>query len=412
MKIPEIENFLADTWWYGLSKRLSKEDFESLALLRAKQGFSFIQLVVGIPPEVGPENKNAKSAAGFPWNMKGQFNQKYLDLAKERIKILNSVGLKVIVYGAWGHQIKWLGRNKMIEWWLKIIKTIDDLDVIYCLTGEADIWVGEENILLRSKSTQDIQSRRFFKHIYKILPKLATKSLNFLRQKIIKKKLEKRREDWTRVLEKIKVFTDKPFIVHTTPSLSGYDFIQKPELLIANTVQTGHEYSAINLLWKLPYNFTRRNPKNIFINLEPWYEGIKNQFWSEDQLFSYWVSMLSGASSYCYGAHGIWNVGDGKFLSQWGKQSFKKARDLDTPRLIGLSHKKYLSRKMQGGKTFFEIRGDTLITIGKKLNGKFIQYFPDISMADNIPSGKVWLPLKGKYVGLIPKEGQVVIFSD
>jgi hypothetical protein len=55
-----IANFLADTWWFGLSQRMSKQDFEDLAALRAEQGFSAIQLVVGIPPEVGPENENAK----------------------------------------------------------------------------------------------------------------------------------------------------------------------------------------------------------------------------------------------------------------------------------------------------------------------------------------------------------------
>lgn len=408
----DIENFLADTWWYGLTIRLSEKDFRSLALLRVRQGFSFVQLVVGIPPEIGPENKNAKSIAGFPWNLKGNFNQEYLELARQRIKFLNKVGLKVIVYGAWGHQVEWLDRSKMLEWWLKIIKYLDDLDVLYCLTGEADLWIGEENFLLPSKSTQDLRSRKFLKLIYKKSPRLIAKGLNFFREKIFKKNLEKRKKDWNYILEKVSDFSTRPFLIHTTPDTSGYEFIKNHDLLAANTVQTGHEYSTKNLLWRLPYNFISKNPKKNFINLEPWYEGIKNQFWAEDQLFSYWVSMLSGSSSYCYGAHGIWNVGDGKFLAQWGKQTFKKALASDTPRLIGLSHKEYVSRKIQKGETFFKARRDVLITIGKKFGDKAIHYFPEISLVNDIPSGKIWLPLKGFYVKKIPSKGQVVIFSN
>ena len=100
----DIASFLADTWWFGLSKRLSEKDFIDLAALRAGQGFSAIQLVVGVPPEVGPENENAKSQVGFPWKLDGHFNQEYLKFAQDRIQYLNDRGFVVIVYGAWGHQ--------------------------------------------------------------------------------------------------------------------------------------------------------------------------------------------------------------------------------------------------------------------------------------------------------------------
>ena len=56
-----IPNFLCDTWWYGLTRRLGNDDFEKLAKLRSEQGFNAVQLVVGIPPEIGPENPNAES---------------------------------------------------------------------------------------------------------------------------------------------------------------------------------------------------------------------------------------------------------------------------------------------------------------------------------------------------------------
>lgn len=58
-----------------------------------------------------------------------------------------------------------------------------------------------------------------------------------------------------------------------------------------------------------------RSNEKPFINLEPWYEGINNSFFESDQIFAFWTSMLSGASAYCYGSHGIWDVGDGNFLA-------------------------------------------------------------------------------------------------
>jgi hypothetical protein len=148
------------------------------------------------------------------------------------------------------------------------------------------------------------------------------------------------------------------------------------------------------------------------INLEPWYEGIKDQFWAEDQMFSYWVSMLAGATSYCYGAHGIWNVGDGRFLSHWGKQTFAQACEFDTPGLLGLSHKQYLLRNDPGSKTFCEAVGEDLITIGRKTGEKTTQFFPDVARAKYVPSGEIWLPLQGAFANVLPQEGPVVVFVD
>ena len=153
-------------------------------------------------------------------------------------------------------------------------------------------------------------------------------------------------------------------------------------------------------------------PREDISNLEPWYEGIRNQFWAEDQMFSYWVTMLAGATSYCYGAHGIWNVGDGKFLAHWGKQTFAQAHALDTPRLLGLSHEQYLLRSNHGGETFYQTAGKELITIGRKAGSQVIQFFPDVAKAQHVPAGTMWLPLEGIFTEVAPTKGQVVIFSD
>jgi hypothetical protein len=404
---------LADTWWFGLSKRLSEKDFKDLAALRAEQGFSAIQLVVGVPPEVGPENENAQSEVGFPWTLSGDFNQAYLELARDRIQYLNDLGFTVIVYGAWGYQIAWLGKKKMTEWWFRIIETLDSLKVIYCLSGESSLWVGKESKLLPAKSTDDLVTSQVLSTLHPRLKRFLARTVRYLSEQVRKPQLEKRRQDWSLVLERISQQTDKPIIVHPISTETGYEAVCNPELLSTNTAQTGHDMSARNRLWQLPLALLKNDHTHKgYINLEPWYEGIRNQFWVEDQMFSYWVSMLAGAMSYCYGAHGIWNVGDGRFLAHWGKQIFAQAVVLDTPRLLGLSHKQYLLRVNRRGGSFYQTAGEELITIGRKAGEKITQFFPDVARANHVPAGKIWLPLRGIFTKVLPPKGQVVIFVD
>ena len=413
LKSSRISGFLADTWWFGLSNRLSERDFRDLAALRAEQGFSAIQLVVGVPPEVGPENENAKSPVGFPWTLDGDFNQEYIGFARERIQHLNKLGFVVIVYGAWGHQIEWLGKEGMTQWWLKVVETLDALDVIYCLCGESNLWVGEAAKLLPDKSTDDLVRSRVLSSLPPRIASSLAEAAKHFKKRLYRNEFEKRRNDWSFVLEKISQRTDRPIIVHPTVDETGYETVFNPELLAANTAQTGHDINARNRLWRLPLAWLKDDhTRRGFINLESWYEGIKDQFGAADQMFSYWVTMLAGATSYCYGAHGIWNVGDGKFLAHWGKQTFAQARALDTPSLLGLSHEQHLQRAYPRSEAFYETAGEKLITIGRKAGEQATQFFPDVAEAKHVPSGKIWLPLEGAFANALPHKGQVVIFID
>lgn len=412
-KTNTIADFLADTWWYGLTKRLSEGDFKDLAALRAKQGFSAVQLVVGTPPEVGPLNENARSEAGFPWSLDGRFNLEYLELAGERIRHLNEVGLLVIVYGAWGHQMDWLGRERMAEWWARIVEALDSLEVVYCLCGESNLWIGHASKLLPDKTTDDLAKKRVF------LPSLHLRVRAFgeriaksFNRELYKNLAAKRRSDWSHVLEDLSRRTDRPIIVHPTAFETGYDTVSNPERLAVNTAQTGHDEASRSRLWKLPLMLQRKDPSfRGYVNLEPWYEGIRDRFWVDDQLYAYWVSMLSGAMSHCYGAHGIWNVGDGEFLSHWGKRTFAQAAALDTPRLLGLSHEQYLLHRRPLSDVFFQEDGGGLKTIGRAGKGALMQFFPDVARAGRVPDGRIWLPLEGVYTGALPSEGQAVIIQ-
>lgn len=176
-----ITTFFADTWWYAMTTRMSDENFLKLVKLRQQQGFDAAQIVVGIPPEVGIYNSNAKSEFGEAFNINGKINYKYLEFAKKRVKIMNEHNLTAIIYGAWGQQIDWISENKMCDWWLAIIQYFDDLNVIYCLTGKLDIsleTIASKSLLPDKTSKENI----FFKEstTRKILKNILKKTYTFI----------------------------------------------------------------------------------------------------------------------------------------------------------------------------------------------------------------------------------------
>lgn len=133
-----IGHFLADTWWYGLTDRISIDEFYELAQQRKDEGFSAIQLVMGIPPEVAidsPQSYGGGKPAFCLQESNLIINQDYIDAALEKIEILNKLHLKPITYGGWSPQIGQIGRNNMIEWRKRVIKVTEKFDPIYCLTN-------------------------------------------------------------------------------------------------------------------------------------------------------------------------------------------------------------------------------------------------------------------------------------
>jgi hypothetical protein len=221
-----------------------------------------------------------------------------------------------------------------------------------------------------------------------------------------------RYQDWSFVLERIATQTDHPIIIHTTRGEPSENAVINAHLLAAHTVQTGHDLAVRKELWQRPIKSAKRKMTKPYINLEPWYEGILNQFGAKDQLFAYWVSMLAGAVSHCYGAHGIWNVGDGRFLAHWGQQTFVQAAALDTPRLLGLSHQQYMEWEVGKGQPFYETSGEELVSIGRKMQNKTVQFFPDIAKNNHALTGKIWLPMAGRFADDLPASGPVIVFSN
>jgi len=402
-----LHGFLADTWWYAMTARLPDEDFRRLVELRVNQRFNAAQVVVGVPPETTPENPNAASPFGAAWTRAGLFNTHYLAFARERIQTMNDAGLRAIVYGAWGPQINWLGVERMVDWWKAVILHTSDLDVIYCLTGESNLQVGLSDLPLFHK----------WPGLQQLIGTISGRSHLFNRviDQVFRAPvmIQERRRAWSRVLENVAPLTQKPFIIHPNPQETGFECVDNPQLLAANTAQTGHSPRSRPRLYQLPlaHASAKDTRGRGFINLEPWYEGIRDMFYGEDQLFAYWVNMLAGAISHCYGAHGVWNVGDGAFLNHWGSRTFSEALSLDTPRLLGLSHGIFQSNIGLPAEVKIVEENGSLRSIQRNYADGTIIFIPEIGQQKELPIGQYWLPMEGRFTDHPPLNGQIVIFN-
>jgi hypothetical protein len=122
--------------------------------------------------------------------------------------------------------------------------------------------------------------------------------------------------------------------------------------------------------------------------------------------------MLAGADSYCYGAHGIWNAGNGDFLNRWGKQDFLKALSLDTPGLIGMSHRVFLPYLNRPAQVTVEERDGLLVNIKRIFHESSISFIPEINKVASPSPGRIWLPMAGQFAKVMPSSGQVVVITD
>ena len=416
MDASRLDALLIDTWWYGLSRRLPEKDFLSLAEQRAAEGFNAVQLVAGIPPEVGPAHPEAASAAGPAWNLRGEINPAYLDLARRRIGQLNALGLRVIVYGAWGMQIDWLGADFMTRWWRALTAALDDLDVIYCLTGEADLWLHTPRLLLPDRSTDDLLGDPATPGggLRRLAARAAGRALHLRRQLLGQRAAARRARAWGSVLAALRTMTDHPLLVHVSgaPGQHSHVAVTHAEHLAARTVQTGHDRASRDLHWQLPLRH-RADGALRFINLEPWYEGIRDDFGPRDQLYALWCTLLAGACSAAYGAQGVWNAGDGRFLAHWGRQGLAEARALPTPALLGRSHRYW--RDTLGWDPAAESTADTgdgaLLALARRGARGRLVFYPAVERVGQVVGGQCFDPLTGAVCRRPPAAGPLVVWQ-
>lgn len=293
----DIFFFLADTQWYGLTKRCSEQEFEDLLIDRKQKGFSAIQLVVGVPPESTVFNDNAHSTHHkLAFDNNYHIRPAYFADIKTKVQLVYKHELVPVLYGSWGPYIDIVGVNGMKDLWDAIVAHFAGDPVIYCLCGEVDLM--NFNKLPRAKHN--------------------------------------RMNKWQQVADHLVTINKEnhPVTAHIQSQTIASELFPDPSFLTIDSMQSGHSQEGIGIMNN---NFKKMQKQSrAYINLEPLYEGILGQYDTRLQTYAFYKSIFSGAAGHSYGAHGLWQMARGDhFMSHWGESDWHAARDLSGGTALG-----------------------------------------------------------------------------
>jgi len=306
--------WLGDTWWMGLCKRLSwPSDFQILAADRVEKGFSVIQIVAGLYPDMPPFDPRGANEAGFPWKKDyPRINPSYFDMADLRISWLVRSGLVPCIVGCWGYYLPWMGIEKMKKHWKYLVARYGAFPIVWCLAGEYDMPYYLSKEKEKEKKLQKDGWKELGKYLHQIDP------------------------------------YHHPITIH--PGTYARENTDILTIIDFDMLQTGHSDNSLrNTVFRVQQSYYGE-PKMPVINGEVCYEGIGGQCKEQMQRLMFWACVLNGACGYTYGANGIWQVnrknepfGPSPHGMSWGNTPWEEAYKLPGSRQLGLS-KKLLER--------------------------------------------------------------------
>lgn len=313
--------WLGDTWWMGLCKRLQwPGDFQLLTADRVNKGFTVIQIVAGLYPDMPPFDPRGANEAGFPWEENySRINPNYFDMADLRINWLVQSGLIPCIVGCWGYFIDFAGAEVMKKHWRYLLARYGAFPVVWCMAGEA-------TMLYYLSEARGNQTK-------------------------LQEAIAKARADWTEVTRYLRSIDPYHHPITLHPSNSARDMVDDPSLIDFDMLQTGHggQDSMPNTVSRV-LDSIAQTPTMPVLNGEVCYEGILGQSWQNIQRFAFWACVLSGAAGHTYGANGIWQVntrekpfGSSPHGMSWGETPWDEAYQLAGSAQMGVG-KRLLER--------------------------------------------------------------------
>ena len=305
--------WLGDTWWMGLCKRLKwPGEFQLLTADRVAKGFTLIQIVAGLYPDMPPFDERGVNEAGFPWEADyARINPAYFDMADLRVNHLVESGLVPCIVACWGYLMRFAGPEVLKKHWRHIIARWGAYPVVWCVAGELlMLWY------LERPETEEEQRML----------------------------LEETRKSWMEVTRYMRSLDPYGHPVTAHPGGRGSREMLGDELVDIEMLQTGHSghQSLPNTVNQVTESVAQQ-PRMPVINGEVSYEGIGGTCWQDVQRFMFWVCMLSGAAGHTYGANGIWQLntrqkryGPSPHGTTWGNMPWEDAYRLPGSKQMGI----------------------------------------------------------------------------
>ena len=265
--------WLGDTWWMSLCKRLSwPEEFQLLTADRKAKGFSVIQIVAGLYPDMPSFDERGANEAGFPWEKDfARINPAYFDAADLRIQWLIRSEMAPCIVGSWGYHLPEMTVPKMKQHWRNLVARWGSYPVIWCLAGESAM------------------------PYYLVTDKESGKPAQ--------------KAGWSEVGRYLSEIDPYHRLMTIHPQEIGRNEVLEDSGVNINMLQPGHSgaESVANTVSKVLQE-CKRTPIMPVVVGEVNYEGIMHGNADEVQRHQFWVGFLSGAAGHTYGANGIWQV--------------------------------------------------------------------------------------------------------
>ncbi len=300
--------WLGDTWWMGLCSRMRwPEDFEQLAADRVKKGFTVIQIIAGLYPDMPPFDPRGANEAGYPWEEGyARINPAYFDAADLRIRCLVESGLTPCIVACWGYFLPIMGIPKIKKHWRYLVARWGADPVVWCLAGEG--------------------------------------TMPFYLSKTKKEDAAAQKAGWTEVARYVRSIDPYHHAVTIHPTDNARNQVEDPSVLDFDMLQTGHsDRRSIPNTENQITGSLLGSPRMPVVDGEVCYEGIMEASRQEIQRFMFWTCILNGAGGHTYGANGIWQVntrerpyGPSPHGRTWGDVPWDVAADLPGSGHIGL----------------------------------------------------------------------------
>lgn len=296
--------WLGDTWWMSLCKRLRwPDDFQALIADRVAKGFSVVQIVAGLYPDMEPFDERGANEAGFPWTTDfTRINPAYFDMADRRLAALVDAGLVPCIVGCWGFFMDFAGPDVIHKHWRYLVARYAAYPVVWCVAGEALMLY-----YLQQPSAEEAEQKRAA--------------------------LRSAWGDLTRTIRALDPF-HHPITIH--PNRYGREQIDDPTQIDFEMLQTGHSgYPTLATTVTILRASLAKAPRMPVLVDEVNYEGIGESSREEHQRFLFWTALLMGAAGHTYGANGLWQVnareapyGRSPHGTAWGGPPWNEAAQL------------------------------------------------------------------------------------
>ena len=278
--------WLADSWWHGMTSRLTDEGFRTLIADRADKGFNVIQFAVANPCDIAPFDDRGGNEAGHAWKDNfSTINPDYWELTDRRIEYLIDQGFVPSMVASWGYYLRFMGEEKMRKHWRYVIARYGAFPVAWILCGESRLpWYP-----------------------------LINKGDDGYRQTLQWTKLSKYVSELNSTRRLIGVHPGPPLWFHnaTYPALADYSAID------VYYGMGGHggrdEYTQVVHSLKDMANWREKNPGKPSLVGELCWEGMYGGNCGPFiQRVQFWGAVLNGAPGHCYGTDSLWQMNSRK----------------------------------------------------------------------------------------------------